>query len=71
MLDCSRDKTFEIFNCISDKPDIFEKFKKALKILQQVSDIFKTSREDFTDEEIKMIEQLCQMWGENSEYVAL
>ena len=65
MLDCSRDKTFEIFKCISDKPDIFEKFKKALKILQQVSDVFKTSREDFTDEEIKKIERLCQMWGEH------
>ena len=65
MLDCSRDRSFEIFECISDKPETFENFKKALKILQQVSDIFKTARADFTDEEIAKIEQLCHMWGEH------
>ena len=39
MLECSRNKSFEILSCISDKPDTHESFKKALRILQQVSDL--------------------------------
>ena len=38
MLECSRNKSFEILACISDKPDTHESFKKVLRILQQVSD---------------------------------
>ena len=65
MLECSRNKSFEILACISDKHDTHESFKKALRILQQVSDLFKTPREDFHDDEIIKIERLCQMWGEH------
>lgn len=63
--ECSRNKSFEILACISDKHDTHESFKKALRILQQVSDLFKTPREDFHDDEIIKIERLCQMWGEH------
>ena len=56
MLECSRNKSFEILACISDKHDTHESFKKALRILQQVSDLFKTPREDFHDDEIIKIE---------------
>ena len=32
MLECSRNKSFEILACISEKPDTHKSFKKALKI---------------------------------------
>ena len=63
MLECSINKSLEILACISDKPDTHERLKKALIILQQVSDLFKTPRKDFNDHEIIKIERLCQMWG--------
>ena len=31
MLECPRNKSFEILACISDKPDTYESFKKALR----------------------------------------
>ena len=65
MLQCSRDNTFELLDCIADKKELHEKFKIALKILQQVSDIFKTPRPNFNDEEILSITSLCEKWGEH------
>ena len=43
MLNCSRRKTFEILDCISDKKELYDKFKLALKNIKQVSDLFKTT----------------------------
>ena len=45
MLDCARDKTFTLLQCVSDKPELNKKFKKALTTLHEVSDIFKSKIE--------------------------
>ena len=64
MLQCSRDGDFKLLDCISDKEDLYAKFKLALKILQQVSDIFKTTDKTFfDDEDVKKVKQLCEAWG--------
>ena len=49
MLNWSRDHTFSLLNRISDKKELYDKFKIALKILQQVSDLCKTSRPDYNE----------------------
>ena len=65
MLDCARDKTFTILQCVSDKPKVHERFEKALTTLHEVSDIFKSKIEYFSNEEIKVVKDLCEKWGEN------
>ena len=65
MLDCARDKTFTILQCVSDKVEVHERFKKALTTLHEVSDIFKSKIEYFSDEDIKVVKVLCEKWGEN------
>jgi len=65
MLNCSRDNTFSLLNCISDKKELYDKFKIALKILQQVSDLCKTSRPDYNDDQISQIQSLCEQWGQH------
>ena len=64
MLNCSRDGKFELLDCISDKEELHAKFKRALKILQQVSDIFKTTdKAFFDDEDVEKVKHLCEAWG--------
>ena len=65
MLDCARDKTFTLLQCVSDKPELHKKFKKALTTLHEVSDIFKSKIEYFSDDDIKVVKILCEKWGKN------
>ena len=52
MLDCARDKSFTILQCVSDQAELFEKFQRALTTLHEVSDLFKSKIEYFDDEEV-------------------
>jgi len=45
--------------------ELYDKFKIALKILQQVSDLCKTSRPDYNDDQISQIQSLCEQWGQH------
>ena len=38
MLDCVREETFVILQCVSDKQEVYLKFKRALTTLREVSD---------------------------------
>ena len=63
MLDCARDKTFTLLQCVSDKPELHKKIKKALTTLHEVSDIFKSKIEYFSDDDIKVAKILCEKWA--------
>ena len=65
MLDCARDGSFTILQCLSDKQNLYKKFKRALTTLHEVSDTFKSKIEYFTDEEIEVVKNLCENWGKN------
>ena len=47
MLDCARDGSFIILQCVSDEIELHGKFKRALTTLHEVSDIFKSKIENF------------------------
>ena len=64
MLNCSRNTKFALLDCILDQPELHTKFKRALKILQQVSDVFKSSEKKvFNENEIEKVKTLCELWG--------
>ena len=65
MLDCARDKSFTILQCVSDQAELFEKFQRALTTLHEVSDLFKSKIEYFDDEEVEIVKTLCENWGKN------
>ena len=65
MLDCARDKSFTILQCVSDQIELYEKFQRALTTLHEVSDIFKSNIEYFNDEEVEIVKTLCENWGKN------
>ena len=65
MLECARNEKYELLYCIKDKKETFDKFKRALDTLQQVSDIFKVPIDHFDDGEIKTVKNICEEWGKN------
>jgi len=65
MLDCARNGKFVLLDCISDKPELYEKFKRALTTLQEVSDSFKLPIEYFDDSDINTATSICERWGEH------
>ena len=50
MLDCARDESFTILNCVLDKVELYRKFRRALTTLYEVSDVFKSKIEHFSDD---------------------
>ena len=71
MLDCARqgpnnsEPNFEIIDCIKDKTDVHNKFKRAFTTLKQVSDICRTPIEHFDDYEVDLAKSICEEWGKN------
>ena len=65
LLDCARDKSFTILKCVADKMELHEKFERALTTLHEVSDIFKSKIEFFSEDEIEVVKTLCENWGRN------
>ena len=65
MLECARNEKYELLYCIKDKKETFDKFKRALDTLQQVSDIFKVPIDHFDDGEIKTVKNICEEWSKN------
>ena len=63
VLDNSRDGTFELLDCIKDKPDLFLKYSGALTCLANISDSPKTSGPDFDEEGVEMVKYFCEEWG--------
>ena len=65
LLDCARDQSFTILQCLSDKTELYGKFQRALTTLHEVSDIFKSKIEFFSEDEIAVVKSLCENWGKN------
>ena len=65
MLDCARNGKYELLDCIKDKPKLFEKFKRAISTLQEVSDSLRRSWDEFDDDEIEIVQKICTRWGEH------
>ena len=65
MLDCARDKSFTILQCVSDHVELQKKFEWALTTLHEVSGIFKSKIEHFNNEEVEIVKTLCENWGKN------
>ena len=63
VLDSSRDGTFELLDCIKDKPDLFLKYSEALTCLANISDSLKTSGPDFDEDGVEMVKYFCEEWG--------
>ena len=64
LLDNARGKAeFKLLDCISEDRTTHDKFKKAIKILADVSDALKMPIEKFDEEDIQMIRHLCEEWG--------
>ena len=56
---------YELLDCIKDKPKLFEKFKRAISTLQEVSDSLRRSWDEFDDDEIEIVQKICTRWGEH------
>ena len=65
MLDCARNGKYELLDCIKDKPKLFEKVKRAISTLQEVSDSLRRSWDEFDDDEIEIVQKICTRWGEH------
>ena len=71
MLDCARNgpknenPTFELIDCVKDKPEVHGKFKRALTTLREVSDTFRMNIENFDDDAIALVKDICEQWGHN------
>ena len=65
MLYCARNQKNSLLNCISDQQDVYQKFKRALTILQEVSGSLKMPIESFDDHGINLVKTICKRWGEN------
>ena len=65
LLDNARDKAeYKLLDCIKDQKETHEKFKKAIKILADISDALKMPFEQFDNEDVQVITNLCTKWGE-------
>ena len=65
LLDNARNEAeYKLLECVSDDKETHDKFKKAIKILADISDAIKMPIEEFDEEDIKMIKHLCEQWGE-------
>ena len=65
MLECARDGSFIILQCVSDEIELHGQFKRALTTLYEVSDIFKSKIENFSEDEIEVVKNLCENWGKH------
>jgi hypothetical protein len=64
LLDNARgDAEYKLLECIAEDKTKHEKFKKAIKILADISDALKMPLEEFDGDDIKMIRELCEEWG--------
>ena len=64
LLDNARgDAEYKLLECIAEEKTNHEKFKKAIKILADISDALKMPLEEFDGDDIKMIRELCEEWG--------
>ena len=63
LLDCARNETFEILDCIKDLDSLHAKYLTALTCLANVSDALRYSGEDFDDEGVEMVKEFCEEWG--------
>ena len=61
LLDCARNETFEILDCIKDLESLHAKYSTALTCLANVSDALRYSGEDFDDEGVENFARI----GEN------
>ena len=64
LLDDARNETFEIIDCIKDEKVLHEKYSSTLTCLANVSDALKTEGEDFDEDDIQMVKEICESWGE-------
>ena len=65
MLECARNEKFVLLDCIKDKSDICDKFRRALSTLQEASDSLRRGWDDFEDSEVKIVKNICERWGKN------
>ena len=65
MLECVRDETFSLLDCISDNESLTGKFKRALTTLREVSDSLKMPIEHFDQKGISLVKEICEKWGQN------
>lgn len=65
MLECARNEKYELLICIKDQEELFEKFRRALDTLQQVSDVLKAPIDHFNDKDVKVVQDICEQWGIN------
>ena len=63
LLDDARNETFEIIDCIKDEKVLHEKYSSTLTCLANVSDALKTEGEDFDEDDIQMVKEICESWG--------
>jgi len=64
LLNCVRKNTFEILKCIEDKEKTYDKFKRALTTLREVSDSLRLIKQ-FDQEDIVAVKGMCEEWGKN------
>ena len=65
MLNCSRNGKYILLNCLINEKELYDKFKRALTTLQEVSDTFKSPKEYFTDSDLEIVRKICENWVEN------
>ena len=69
MLDTARNgpknepPNFELIQCIKDKPALYDKFRRVLTTLREVSDTFRMPIEYFDDDSIAFVKDICEQWG--------
>ena len=68
LLDCARNETFEILDCIKDLGSLHAKYSRALTCLANVSDALRYSGEDFDDEGVEMVKEFCEDWGKSGQF---
>ena len=63
VLDCNRDGSFEVLDCIKDLEELHSKYSTALSCLADVSDALRYSGDDFDDEGVQKLKEFCEEWG--------
>ena len=63
VLDCNRDGSFEVLDCIKDLEELHSKYSTALSCLADVSDALRYSGDDFDDEGVQNVKEFCKEWG--------
>ena len=61
VLDCNRDGSFEVLDCIKDLEELHSKYSTALSCLADVSDALRYSGDDFDDEGVQNVNTL-EVW---------